>query len=52
MLILILISVQCLVVFSSEKGSNGQNHALSDFHHSIKKDFSKVSYSPYWGNPP
>ena len=39
MLILILIDVQYLqnLVFSFEKGSNVQNHSLSDSHHSIKK---------------
>ena len=39
MLILILIDVQYLqkLVFSFEKGSNVQNHSVSDSHHSIKK---------------
>ena len=39
MLILILIDVQYLqnLVSSIEKGSNLQNHSLSDLHHSIKK---------------
>ena len=38
MLILILIDVQYLqnLVFSFEKGSNVQNHSLSDSHHSKK----------------
>ena len=39
MLILILIDVQYLqkAVFSFEKGSNGQNHSSSGFHHPVKK---------------
>ena len=39
MLILILIYIQYLqnVVFSFEKGSNGQNHSSSGSHHQIKK---------------
>ena len=39
MLILILIDVQYLkkVVFSFEKGSDGQNHSSLASHHSIKK---------------
>ena len=39
MLILILINVQYLqnVVFSFEKGSNGQSHTLSDSYHLIQK---------------
>ena len=39
LLILILIHAQYLhnVGFSFEKGSSGQNHSLSDSHHSIKK---------------
>ena len=38
MLILTLTDVQYLhnVVFSFEKGSNGQNHYSSDFHNPIK----------------
>ena len=44
MLILILINVQYLqkIVFSFEKGSNGQNHSSSGSHYPIKK-------SPHWG---
>ena len=39
MLILILINVQYLqkIVFSFEKGSNGQNHSSSGSHYPIKK---------------
>ena len=50
MLILILIKVQYLqkVVFSFEKGSNGQNHSSSGSHHPIKKlSLSKISNSPH-----
>ena len=41
MLILILIDVQCLqnVVFSFEKGLNGQNHTSAGSHDPIKKYF-------------
>ena len=51
MLILILIDVQYLqnLVFSFEKGSNVQNHSLSDSHHSKKKSPCKISYSPTKG---
>ena len=47
--ILVLIGVQYLqnIVFSFEKGLNGQNHSLSDSHHLIWKiSPSKISYSP------
>ena len=55
MLILILIDVQCLqnVVFSFEKGSNGQNHSLSDSYQLIKKSPAvKFSIPPYWEDFP
>ena len=47
MLILILINVQYLqnVVFSFEKGLNGQNHSSSGSHHPTQKSPSKVSRS-------
>ena len=47
MQILILINVQYLqnVVFSFEKGLNGQNYSSSDFHHLIKKSHTKISHS-------
>ena len=49
MLILILIDVQYLqnVVFSFEKGLDGQNYPSSSSHYLIKKKkTSKISYSP------
>ena len=51
MLILILIDVQYLqnLVFSFEKGSNVQNHSLSDSHHSIKKFSQQNFLFPYEG---
>ena len=47
MLILILIDVQYLqnVVFSFEKGLDGQNYPSSSSHYLIKKP-SKISHSP------
>ena len=50
MLILISINVQCLqnVVFSFEKGSNSQDHSLSDSHNPIKKFlYSKTFDCPH-----
>ena len=46
---LILMDVQYLqnFDFNFEKGSNGQNHFLQDFHHSIKKPQSKISHPPF-----
>ena len=46
MLVLILIDVQYLqnVVFGIEKGSNGQNHFLSDSHHLIKKSTTHENF--------
>ena len=54
MLIWILIDVQYLqnIVFSFEKGSNGQNHSLSDSHPRRKKSPSKISNSPFWSGIP
>ena len=54
MLILILIDVQYSqnVVFSFEKGSNGQIHFFSDSHHLIKKSPLQNFPSPHWGNLP
>ena len=49
MLLLILINVQYLqnVIFSFEKGSNGQNHSLSDSDHP-KEECPKANFpSPY-----
>ena len=48
MLILILVVVQSLqnVVFSFEKGLNGQNHSSSGFHHPIKKSTLNKIPSP------
>ena len=37
MLILIILQYLQNVVFSFEKDSSGQNHSLSDSHHSIEK---------------
>ena len=48
MLILILLNVQYLqnAVYSFEKGSNRQNHSLSDSHHLIEKSPGQISHSP------
>ena len=44
MLILVLIDLQYIqnVVFSFEKGSNGQNHSSSDSHYPIHPTPSKI----------
>ena len=55
MLSFVLINVQYLqnVVFSFEKGLNGQVYSSSDSNHLIKKNPpSKISHSPYLGDPP
>ena len=48
MLMLILIDVQYLqnVLFSFEKGSNGENHSLTDSYHPMKKSPSRISHLP------
>ena len=50
MLILILIDVQYLqnLVCSFEKGSNVQNHSLSESHSSMKKFSQQNFLFPYW----
>ena len=55
MLILISINVQCLqnVVFSFEKGSNSQDHSLSDSQNPIKNFFyGKIFNCSYLGESP
>ena len=52
---LILIDVQYLqnVLFSFEKGSNGENHSLTDSYHPMKKSPQQNISSPHWaGIPP
>ena len=53
MLILILMNVRYLqnVAASFEKGSNGQNHSLSDSHHPTKIHPAKRSI-PHWRDFP
>ena len=55
MLILILMNVKYLqnVVFSFEKGLNGQNHSSSGSHHPIEKSPPAKFLIPYhWGDLP
>ena len=55
MLILILIDIQYTqnVVFSFEKGSNGQNHSSSVYYHLIKNiPQQNFSFPPVGGFPP